>query len=217
MGGNDSPENIVELTAEEHFVAHQLLVRLNPGHFGILHAAMAMAKNTTGRRAYGWLRRRFAAALRGRPHSPEAVEKTAAAHRGRPLSLEHRAKIAAAALGRTPSPAARLKMSMAHCGKPHSPEHRAKIGAAQRGAKRPPHTLEHREKIRVAMCGKQNRLGRRSSPETCAKLSAALIGNKRSLGNTNFLGRKHTPETREKMSVAQHARHQRERELQVAT
>lgn len=30
MGGDNSPKNLVDLTPEEHFLAHQLLVRMHP-------------------------------------------------------------------------------------------------------------------------------------------------------------------------------------------
>lgn len=30
MGGTDDLENLVDLTPEEHYVAHQLLVKMNP-------------------------------------------------------------------------------------------------------------------------------------------------------------------------------------------
>lgn len=119
MGGGNEPLNIVELTGEEHYVAHQLLVWMFPDVCWLALAAFRMAKQCTGNKAYGWLRRRMAkeqakammgvrrtgrpvsqetrdktaATLRGRKIAPEIVEKTAAAHRGRPLSAEHRAKI----------------------------------------------------------------------------------------------------------------------------
>lgn len=35
MGGNDSEENLVRLTAGEHFIAHKLLARVYPENFGV--------------------------------------------------------------------------------------------------------------------------------------------------------------------------------------
>lgn len=64
VGGDDSPENIVSLTAEEHYVAHQLLVKIYPQEQKLVYAAMMM---TVGNRnhirinnkRYGWLKKKF--------------------------------------------------------------------------------------------------------------------------------------------------------------
>lgn len=64
MGGTDILENLVSLTPEEHFLAHQLLCKMYPCHFGLVRAAMLMTiHHTSGRSAnklYGWLRRKHA-------------------------------------------------------------------------------------------------------------------------------------------------------------
>lgn len=64
LGGSNSPENIVRLTAEEHFVAHQLLVKLNPESDGLLYAVCLMSYSPHGgrinNRQYGWLKKRLA-------------------------------------------------------------------------------------------------------------------------------------------------------------
>lgn len=62
MGGDDSPENLVLLTAEEHFVAHQMLAKIHQGHQGIMYAAFAMGNESN--RKYGWLRRSMSKASR---------------------------------------------------------------------------------------------------------------------------------------------------------
>lgn len=61
IGGSDNPKNVVELTAREHYVAHQLLVKLYPNHSGLLYAArmMTVSGNTQKRsknRLYEWLK-----------------------------------------------------------------------------------------------------------------------------------------------------------------
>lgn len=63
LGGLDDADNIVELTAREHYVVHQLLVKLYPSHSGILYAAKMMAaggetQERTGNRLYEWLKTR---------------------------------------------------------------------------------------------------------------------------------------------------------------
>jgi len=69
LGGPDVPENIVQLTPEEHHVAHQLLVKLHPGHTGLLYAAYLMTIGNDGRKGnkwYGWLKRRYHKACKQR-------------------------------------------------------------------------------------------------------------------------------------------------------
>ena len=63
IGGVDEKFNIVELTAEEHYVAHQLLVKMFPKEKGLVWSAHQMAyhSNTDGRvnnKLYSWLKRR---------------------------------------------------------------------------------------------------------------------------------------------------------------
>lgn len=62
LGGDDTPENLVELTAEEHYLAHLLLVKIHPEHKGLVWAAIMMTGHNSGQRnnnkMYGWLRRK---------------------------------------------------------------------------------------------------------------------------------------------------------------
>ncbi len=68
MGGTDDPANLVRLTAREHFVAHQLLVKMHPEHPGLALAATFLRKRRDGTEvgnshAYGWLKERHARAV----------------------------------------------------------------------------------------------------------------------------------------------------------
>lgn len=60
MGGNDEESNLVDLTPEEHYIAHQLLVKIHPDNDSLIRAAQMMIPNRPGNKLYGWLRRRFA-------------------------------------------------------------------------------------------------------------------------------------------------------------
>jgi hypothetical protein len=68
MGGTDE-DGLVYLTAEEHYIAHQLLVKIYPNHRGIVYAAAMMTKNSNGKRPnnklFGWLRRRMSVQNKG--------------------------------------------------------------------------------------------------------------------------------------------------------
>lgn len=69
VGGTDEESNLVSLTPEEHYVAHQMLVKMYPGDMRILKAATMMAINANGKRPnnrlYGWLKRRYITAIKG--------------------------------------------------------------------------------------------------------------------------------------------------------
>jgi len=63
MGGSDDTDNLVELTPEEHYIAHQLLTKMYPKNGALAMAAMMMTVNRPSNKVYGWLRRRHAAAM----------------------------------------------------------------------------------------------------------------------------------------------------------
>jgi len=84
MGGTNDKDNLVDLTPEEHFVAHQLLVKLYPNNQKLIYAAAMMTRGHGEKRAnnkfYGWIRQRFAEthskAMKGqsRPKTKEHIE-----------------------------------------------------------------------------------------------------------------------------------------------
>jgi len=152
MGGDNSSGNLVYLTGEEHYVAHQLLVKMYPGNVRLIYSAnMMTVGNGRSNKKYGWLRRRFAKAksaeMRGKKYtlgkkfSDETRAKMSASRRGvstGPRSPECRAKISEALHRRVVSQATRSKMSASRrgraspwLGRTASPGTRAKMSAAQ--------------------------------------------------------------------------------------
>lgn len=93
LNGTDDKTNIILLTPEEHFIAHLLLVKINPGHHGLVKAAHLMTVHNTKRRIsnkkYGWLRRAYSHSqkefyknkenhpkgMKGKKHSKVSKEK----------------------------------------------------------------------------------------------------------------------------------------------
>jgi hypothetical protein len=59
MDGTDQEENLVKLTPEEHYVAHQLLVKMYPEKASLARAVQMMIPNRPNNKMYGWLRRKF--------------------------------------------------------------------------------------------------------------------------------------------------------------
>lgn len=63
LGGSNDKENLVFLTPEEHYVAHQLLTKIYPNHRGLVWAAIQMTGHSKteqrNNKLYGWLRRKY--------------------------------------------------------------------------------------------------------------------------------------------------------------
>lgn len=87
MGGDNSDENLVYLTPREHFIAHQLLVKINKGHVGLIKSAAIMSKKTKFNhrhcsKQYEWLRiksseanRIISKSKRGKKRSDQDIQK----------------------------------------------------------------------------------------------------------------------------------------------
>lgn len=64
LGGSDNADNIAILTPEEHFLAHQLLIKLFPGNRDLVYAVQLMTTHHTNARInnklFGWLRKQMA-------------------------------------------------------------------------------------------------------------------------------------------------------------
>lgn len=133
MGGKYVQGNIAFLTAEEHYLAHQLLVKIYPKHTGLIQAAVAMVASPgghshfRGNKLYGWLRRRASAAKRGKVPWNKGLTKTdprvaknalgiSVANRGKPAHNKGIPNPTLAERNRINNPAwdieARKKMSM---------------------------------------------------------------------------------------------------------
>jgi hypothetical protein len=94
MGGDNREENLVWLTAEEHYVAHQLLAKIYPDNLGLIYACFKMSHNNgkhqRSNKLYGWLRARASKlqslasagennAFYGKKHTEETKAKIRAA------------------------------------------------------------------------------------------------------------------------------------------
>lgn len=115
LGGTDDSDNIVTLTPEEHYVAHQLLIKIYPNESKLIYSARMMcvgSKNhSRNNKEYAWLKRLFSQTRFGYKHSDDAKKKMSEAARKpraketkprkkRILSEEHRQKISASLKGR---------------------------------------------------------------------------------------------------------------------
>jgi len=143
LGGSNDEKNLVRLTAPEHYLAHQLLVKLNPGHKGIIWSAMAMTNyaavnaDRSRNKSYGWLREKLRQVL---------VEM----NKGRVVSEETRKKQSLARRGKKRKPHSeetKQKMSLAAIGKKKSASHIEKMIKSKTGVKTGPRSEETKRKI----------------------------------------------------------------------
>jgi len=157
LGGSDGRENIVKLTAEEHYLAHQLLVKIYPGVRGLIYAAIRMTgkgayNRKTNNKLYGWLKRRRSEigqsedhklknslanrgennGMYGKTHTNEIKQKLRIINTGKIVSEETKRKIANTLLGRDVSEITREKIGKAHRGKVTSEETKRKISETKR-------------------------------------------------------------------------------------
>lgn len=81
LGGTDDAENLSKLTAREHFIAHQLLIKIYPNEYKLVFAAkmMCIVPKRLGdvranNRLYGWLRTKLSEATSKSPRKPRKKE-----------------------------------------------------------------------------------------------------------------------------------------------
>lgn len=113
LGGTNTKDNLVKLTPEEHFVAHQLLVKIYPTNRKLVLAlsAMRMSNRTYSRnnKMYGWIKRLNIAARTGgtqtaesnlKRHNTLKGRKTSIGMKGTPHREESKTKISESQLGK---------------------------------------------------------------------------------------------------------------------
>jgi len=108
LGGTDEPDNLVRLTPEEHYVAHQLLTKIYPGNQKLIFAAWAMTMNGSKRqnKKYGWLKLKKSRAQSERQkgktkENDEGVAKSAESRSGKTKENDPRVAIRAAKQSKT--------------------------------------------------------------------------------------------------------------------
>lgn len=164
LGGTNEEFNLVKLTPEEHYTAHQLLVKIYASNSKLLWAAIAMTgtgngigNGRRGNKLYGWLKRRFIQGQIGRFYSEDTRQKIGSKSKERNQGKNH-------------------PMS----GRKHSDEARAKMRAAQigngKGKKKGPwsderkQAMSHQRKEFYQNGGAVNFKGRKHTLETRAKM-----------------------------------------------
>ena len=180
-GGDNSKENLVVLTAREHFVCHLLLVRMVEGQFRYKMAyalnRMLTTNNNGNQDRYIPTSRKFekirlqisnslkghSSPMKGRFHSEETKKKISKIHKGKPSALK----------GRPKSEETKKKMSDARKGYKMSDSTKKKLSDANKGKS---YSDEYKKKMSERTKGRG--AGRKLSEETKAKLKASWAKRK---------------------------------------
>lgn len=196
MGGDNDKSNLVRLAAEEHFIAHQLLVKIFPDNHKLvfaLHRLTHVSENCArNNKMYGWIKRKFSESMKG--------NKYGSALKGYKHSVESIANMSKAKIGN-------------------------KFGTGRIGNNKEGAVLSEETKLKIstAMRGKKNALGSKRSSEVVAGIRQRMLGNKQNVGfkhsrlmknkmsilmagNKIWLGRKHSEESKLKMSESRKRR-----------
>ena len=145
MGGNNSKENLAELTPEEHFLAHQLLAKIYPKNKGLNKAVYMMTVsskfNPRNNKAYGWIKRNYIKSSKdsipwnkGKTgvYSDEVLEKMRKAAKNRlPPSQEQKQKTSNTLKG------TRIGKDNPFYGKTHSEEFKQNLSSKWSGKNNP--------------------------------------------------------------------------------
>jgi len=182
LGGTDDADNLVHLTAREHFICHWLLVKMTTGedHYKMLNALRMMRAEKHGQqryetritaRVYESIKKEYAqlqSVLRsgegngfyGKTHNDEAKRRISEANKGRVQPPEEKARQIAAITGRKRAP--------------FSEEWRAKMSESKRGEKNNRYGVEVSEETKQRI--REKALGRKQSEETIRKKADAIRG-----------------------------------------
>lgn len=174
-GDPNHPDNLVLLTAREHFVCHLLLVRMTSG-VGKYKMALALkrfmyAKQHTGHitaRTYDYIKRTVSELMKGRPCSPETREKIRQGNLNRPPPTQAtRDKLSAAAKRR----------------KGFTPEGLKKVQESNRNRV---WTEESKQRLRDANLGKPNLTQKGIAQEKLTCPHCGLTGGKSAIKHWHF-------------------------------
>lgn len=178
MNGGNEDENLIDLFAREHFIAHKLLAEENPENYKLVYAygCMAWAQNKNQERyeltpeEYEAARIALSNSLKGKPKSEEHRAKLSENKKGKPLPIEITQKAADARRGVSLTEEHKSHISEALTGRAFSDEHKANIRKAKTGRK-----LSDAEKAAITKVCEMNR-GRKHSEDSKAKISASQTG-----------------------------------------
>ena len=188
MGGTDDDNNLIDLCAREHFLAHKLLAEENPDNDGLTYAWWMLAHiddREITPEEYEQAKITFSQMCEGRSISEEQKQRLREFHTGRKASEDTKKKMSLARSGE----------NNPNYGKPRSEETKQKISQANTGHR---HTEEYKIEARKRNSGNNNpNYGNKWTDEQKQHMSEMMSGEK-----NHMYGKHHSKETREKMGTA---------------
>ena len=168
LGGTDNDDNIVKLTAREHFICHWLLIKIYPTgdeHWKMLNALRIMrAENINQDRYTTAITSRVYAKLK---ENYSKIQSKKVVGENNPM------------FGRTHSIEEFAKIKQANTGRKQPLHEKEKQIASMSGRKRKPFSEEWKEKLSVAKQGSNNNMfGKTHNEETRKKIGDAARGRK---------------------------------------
>ena len=155
MGGTDDPENIIRLSARDHYFAHRLLAKFaGPSMVYALSMMVFATSETQNRykpssRVIGYIKEEIGKNRRGKtPNLTPESRRRLATFKGKKHTEESKEKVRKAKLGKPRSEETRKKISESHKGKTLSDAHKANISKVQKGV---PHSEEHVKKLSISI------------------------------------------------------------------
>lgn len=177
LGGSNDKENLVDLTAREHFICHWLLIKMTEGeHRGKMRYALQ------GMKAENKYQQRYSSTITARVYERYRIEHAQnhskrmkgkpAWNKGVSQTEEHKEKNRQAALNRPPkTEESILKWKESRAGYKHSDETRLKQSLALRGKPKGPMSEEEKMKRSLTQKGVAKKAGHSDN------VRAAVLGN----------------------------------------
>ena len=140
LGGTDEDENLVNLSAREHFIVHLLLVKMHPQNLKLLYAANLMShykKTNINNRIYSWLK--------------EKINNSPGPNTGTTMSDLAKQKISEFNKGKVLSEESKQKISLKNKGRKFTEEHRKKLSEAKKGKTSKRINFKHSEETKKKM------------------------------------------------------------------
>jgi len=179
LGGSNDKDNLVDLTAREHFICHWLLTKMHTGEAKskMIYALNGMKrsneftqryKTSITSRVYENLKKEFSII-----HSATMKGRTPW-NKGTPITEDQRSKNRKSALGKKHTDIAKSRISEAQIGRKRSEETKEKIRKALKGKSKGSMSEEEKLKRSIALKGKSKPqgMGAKLSATVAAQLAA---------------------------------------------
>jgi hypothetical protein len=195
MGGSDASDNLIQLTARQHYIAHWMLAR---AYKGKMSSAFWFMSNLIDKKAhksnikmtsnmYSEARRLQQQANSERVVSEETRQIISKLHKGKKRSAETRKKMSIACTGRVASDEHRFNLSKALTGKKQSEKTKLKRvislnKSKEQAIKKLKETVANRtpeQKAKISEILSQSRLGYRHTEDAKLKMSLSAKGKKK--------------------------------------